>query len=134
MPGPQDALHDDQPDHAPITQSTAQHCVLHTWLMYNDGQAAPPFKGATKMLRLCDCVPLPQDALHDDQPDQALTTQSTGQPCTLQACSLNGVVLGQPLSLPLEHFTERVCVPPPHGTEQMLQFPVTQPQAKVLQS
>jgi hypothetical protein len=94
--------------------------------MYNDGQDAPPFKGATKMLRLCDCVPLPHDALHDDQPDQALTTQSTGQPCTLQACSLNGAGLGQSLYLPLEHFTERICVPPPHETEQLEKEPVNQ--------
>ena len=78
------------------------------------------------MLRLCVWVPLPHNALQDEKPDHALTTQSTGQPCTLQGCTLNGAGLGQSPETPSEQVTERVCVPLPHATEQLLHEPVNQ--------
>jgi len=79
------------------------------------------------MERLCDWVPPPQVVEHADIGPHALTTQSTGHARVLQGSDAAGfVVLLHCSSLPSEHVTSRVRVPPPHLAEHSENNPVFQ--------
>jgi hypothetical protein len=118
-PPPHPAEQAVQPDHAPITQSDAQHCVLHCCdCVVCDSEHEPPHDAA-EMERERDCVPPPQPAEQPDQSDQPPILQLTGQQPVLHCCDC--VVCDSEHEPPhdaAEMERERDCVPPPQPTEQ----------------
>jgi len=111
----------EQVDHADQVltwQSTGHGCVLHVWVCDKVGHTAPPLATGTVTVRDWVCRPPPHVCEQIDHADHALTTQLTGQGCTLHDRSSTNDGHATP---PLADCTVTVrvwrCLPPPHVAE-----------------
>lgn len=116
----------------PALQSTAQQCVLHARVSALCGHALPPKRGAV-MARVRRWTPPLHDAEHAvHAPNDAPTTQSSGQSVSLHARVSDecGHAALLPPHVGCTNVRIRDCEPAPHDLEHVLQAlnaPATQP-------
>ena len=80
----------------------------------------PPNAAGVTTARVAVWLPPPHVVEHAENADQAVTMQSTGQPCVLQDCDCDRDVGHAAPPFKAACVTLRVCtwMPPPHLTEQ----------------
>lgn len=85
-PTPQEWEQVPQLDQPVMMQFSGQLWKLHAWVWRRAAHWTPPYAAATRMLRVRDWYPVPQDLEQAAHLLKAVTTQSTGQLCTLHGC------------------------------------------------
>jgi hypothetical protein len=95
-PPPQVAVHALHALHALTTQSTGQGWVLQGCVSVRIGQGAPPLAAGVITVLVLVRMPPPQDAVQSLHRLQSLTTQSTGQGCSLQGIVSESIGQGVP--------------------------------------